>query len=92
MWCVLRFPEGRYALALEQSPVPSVGPTSAESQERPEARVLVWFHPSLSVRLSAGHWCFWADVCEKEKQHFHRKPVAGIEREGQENALESSIV
>ena len=67
---------------------------------RPQLRVrsgrkpagLVWFHPSLTVRLSAGHWCFWADVCEKEKQHFHRKPVAGIEREGQENALESSVV
>ena len=37
VWCVLRFLEGRYARALEQSPVPSVGPTSAESQERPEA-------------------------------------------------------
>lgn len=27
---------------------------------------LVWFHPSLTVRLSAGHWCFWADLCERK--------------------------
>lgn len=83
MWRVIRFLEGalcpRHAIL---SPVPPAGPTSAESQVRSKSGGLVWFHSSLTVRLSAGHWCFWAAACVREKQHFHRKPIAGTERQG----------